>query len=61
VAEGVLWMRLSLRMRPDHVNVYALDDGDGWTVVDTGLDAPACRQAWARCWRVRWAAGGWGG
>jgi glyoxylase-like metal-dependent hydrolase (beta-lactamase superfamily II) len=37
VAEGILWMRLPLPMALDHVNVYALDDGDGWTVVDTGL------------------------
>lgn len=37
VAEGVLWMRLPLPMVLDHVNVYALDDGDGWTIVDTGM------------------------
>ncbi len=47
IAEGVLWLRLPLPMRPDHLNVYALDDGDGWTVVDTGLDTPGCREAWA--------------
>ncbi len=47
VADGVLWMRLALPMRPDHVNVYALDDGDGWTVVDTGLGTEACRAGWA--------------
>jgi glyoxylase-like metal-dependent hydrolase (beta-lactamase superfamily II) len=37
VADGVLWMRLPLPMVLDHVNVYALDDGDGWTIVDTGM------------------------
>jgi len=46
IAPGVLWLRLPLRMRPDHVNVYALDDGDGWTVVDTGLATDAIRAAW---------------
>jgi len=46
VAEGVLWLRVPLPMRLDHVNVYALDDGDGWTIVDTGMDAPGCRAAW---------------
>ena len=40
IAEGVLWIRLPLAIRPDHVNAYALDDGDGWTIVDTGLDTP---------------------
>lgn len=38
VAEGVLWLRLPLPMALDHVNAYALDDGDGWTLIDTGLD-----------------------
>jgi glyoxylase-like metal-dependent hydrolase (beta-lactamase superfamily II) len=37
VADGVLWMRLPLPMALDHVNVFALDDGDGWTLVDTGM------------------------
>ena len=37
VAPGVLWMRLPLPTALDHVNVYALDDGDGWTIVDTGM------------------------
>ena len=40
-------MRLPLPFRPDHLNAYALDDGDGWTLVDTGLDTPAVRGAWA--------------
>ncbi|MBF9032753.1 MBL fold metallo-hydrolase [Rhodobacterales bacterium HKCCE2091] len=46
IADGVLWCRLPLPMRLDHVNVFALDDGDGWTVVDTGLDWKRCREAW---------------
>ncbi|XDA99298.1 MBL fold metallo-hydrolase [Sulfitobacter sp. LCG007] len=46
VAEGVLWMRLPLPMKLDHVNVYALDDGDGWTVVDTGFDTRLGREIW---------------
>ncbi|SFR37574.1 MBL fold metallo-hydrolase [Litoreibacter janthinus] len=37
VAQGILWMRLPLPMKLDHVNIYALDDGDSWTIVDTGF------------------------
>ncbi|MFV0513842.1 MAG: MBL fold metallo-hydrolase [Jhaorihella sp.] len=46
VAEGVLWIRLPLPMKLDHVNVYALDDGDGWTIVDTGLASNKTRGIW---------------
>lgn len=45
VAKGVLWLRLPLPMALDHVNVYALDDGDGWTLIDTGIDTGKCRAA----------------
>ncbi len=46
VAEGVLWMRLPLPMALDHVNVYALDDGDSWTVIDTGFASKRSRAIW---------------
>ncbi|MGV6839542.1 MAG: MBL fold metallo-hydrolase [Planktomarina sp.] len=37
VAPGILWLRLPLPMALDHVNIYALDDGDSWTLIDTGM------------------------
>ena len=46
VAPGILWMRLPLPMALDHVNVYALDDGSGWTLVDTGIDSRRSRALW---------------
>ncbi|MEP2890653.1 MBL fold metallo-hydrolase [Tateyamaria sp.] len=46
VAPGVLWMRLPLPMKLDHVNIYALDDGDGWTVIDTGFASNKTRGIW---------------
>ena len=48
IADGVLWMRLPLPMALDHVNVYALRDADGWTLVDTGLDTRRTRALWDR-------------
>ncbi|WP_292069830.1 MBL fold metallo-hydrolase [Brevundimonas sp. UBA7534] len=46
VAPGVLWSRFPLPFQLDHVNVFALDDGPGWTVIDTGLSTPASVEAW---------------
>ncbi|MBN8528037.1 MAG: MBL fold metallo-hydrolase [Caulobacterales bacterium] len=46
VAPGVLWLRLPLPMTLDHINVWALADGDGWMIVDTGLRTPASVEAW---------------
>ncbi|KAJ56122.1 metallo-beta-lactamase [Actibacterium mucosum KCTC 23349] len=46
VAPGILWLRVPLPMALNHVNVYALDDGDGWTIIDTGLDTRRTRALW---------------
>lgn len=46
VAEGVLWMRLPLPIELNHINVYALRDGDGWAIVDTGLGTRTAKSEW---------------
>jgi glyoxylase-like metal-dependent hydrolase (beta-lactamase superfamily II) len=46
IAPGVRWFRLPLPYRLDHVNIYLVEDNDGWTVIDTGLGTDACRTAW---------------
>src|SRR5258705_10077384 len=46
VAPGILWLRLALPYRLDHVNVYLLEDGAGFALLDTGLDDAPTRAAW---------------
>ena len=46
VAPGVRWMRLPLPGALTHINVWAIEDGDGWAIVDTGLSLPDSRTAW---------------
>ena len=36
IADGVLWMAMPLDSPLKWINVVALDDGDSWTLVDTG-------------------------
>ena len=48
VAEGVFWIRMPLPMKLDHVNCYALDDGDSWTIVDTGFNSRRARAIWEK-------------
>ncbi|MFZ1468501.1 MAG: MBL fold metallo-hydrolase [Paracoccaceae bacterium] len=48
VAPGILWMRLPLPMALDHVNVFALQDGAGWTLVDTGIHSRRSVALWQR-------------
>jgi len=46
VAEGVWWLRFPMPMALDHINLWLLEDGDGWTIVDTCLDLPEARALW---------------
>jgi len=39
-------LRLALPFRLDHVNVYLVEDGAGWAVIDTGIDDATTRAAW---------------
>jgi glyoxylase-like metal-dependent hydrolase (beta-lactamase superfamily II) len=43
---GLQWARMPLPMELNHINVWLLADGDGWTLVDTGLAHDDSREAW---------------
>lgn len=46
VAPGVMWVRIPLPFRLDHINVYLVADDDGWAVVDTGAAYENAREVW---------------
>ena len=46
IAPGIRWTRIPLPFRLDHVNVYLIEDGDGWAVLDTGIDNGPTRAVW---------------
>ncbi len=46
VAPGVHWIRMPLPFRLDHINLWALDDGVGWAVVDTGTSSDDNTRVW---------------
>lgn len=46
VAEGILWARVPLPWSLDHINVYLFDEGDSWSVVDTGAQGKTGRAVW---------------
>jgi glyoxylase-like metal-dependent hydrolase (beta-lactamase superfamily II) len=48
VALGVHWLRMPLPFALDHINLWLLADGDGWTIVDCGLATPVTQELWQR-------------
>jgi glyoxylase-like metal-dependent hydrolase (beta-lactamase superfamily II) len=46
VAPGVFWVRMPLPFALDHINLWLIEDGQGWTIVDAGYAMAETRAAW---------------
>jgi glyoxylase-like metal-dependent hydrolase (beta-lactamase superfamily II) len=46
VADGVLWLRLKLPYRLDHVNIYLIQEPGGWAALDAGLGDDETKALW---------------
>ncbi|HXI37450.1 MAG TPA: MBL fold metallo-hydrolase [Burkholderiales bacterium] len=48
VAPGARWLRMPLPFQLDHINLWMLEDGDGVTIVDTGIGNEETRALWEK-------------
>jgi len=48
VARGIKSLRMPLPFQLNHINLWLLEDGPGWTVVDTGVGLEETRALWER-------------
>ncbi len=48
LAPGVRWLRMPLPFALNHINLWLLDDGDGYTIVDCGFGTDETRALWER-------------
>ncbi|MDX1504439.1 MAG: MBL fold metallo-hydrolase [Spongiibacter sp.] len=46
VAEGIYWLQMPLPMALDHINLYVLEDDEGWYIVDTGMGLRDTQKYW---------------
>jgi len=46
IAPGVSWLRMPLPFALNHINLWLLDDGPTWTVIDTGYAMPETTALW---------------
>lgn len=46
IAPGVLWLRMPLPLALNHINLYLIEDHDGWFVLDTGMRGDDVRGYW---------------
>jgi len=48
IASGVWWLRMPLPFALDHINLWLLEDGPGWAIVDTGYATAETKSLWRR-------------
>jgi len=48
VAPGLFWLRMPLPFTLDHINLWLLEDGDGYSIIDTGIAMPKVKVLWKR-------------
>jgi glyoxylase-like metal-dependent hydrolase (beta-lactamase superfamily II) len=53
VAPGIEWLRMPLPFALDHINLWLIEDGDGWTIVDTGYAMAETTALWERIFAGR--------
>ena len=46
LAPGVLWLRMPMPFALDHINLWAIRDGDAWAIADSGLHTVETTAAW---------------
>jgi len=46
VAPGVHWIRMPMPFSLSHINLWAIEDDEGWAIVDTGLQTNDTVVAW---------------
>ena len=46
VVPGVFWLRMPLPISLNHINLWLLEDGDGWTIIDTGMSNDETKSLW---------------
>ncbi len=46
VAPGILWVRMGLPFALNHITLWLIEDGDGWTLVDSGYNSDETRAHW---------------
>jgi glyoxylase-like metal-dependent hydrolase (beta-lactamase superfamily II) len=46
IKHGLHWLRMPLPIDLNHINLWLIEDGDGCTLIDTGLPSPHCTAVW---------------
>lgn len=50
VKPGIHWLRMPLPFKLDHINLWLVEDGDGFAIVDCGIARDEVKALWQQVW-----------
>jgi glyoxylase-like metal-dependent hydrolase (beta-lactamase superfamily II) len=50
VAPGIHWLRMPLPFKLNHINLWLVEDGEGWAIVDCGIAREETQALWKQVW-----------
>src|ERR1700740_1139936 len=53
VAPGIYWLRMPLPFQLNHINLWLVEEAEGWTIVDNGINTEATRELWDKIFAKR--------
>lgn len=54
VKEGLLWIRMPIPIKGlDYINLYLIEDDDGWTMVDSGFNSELIKELWEQIFQTK--------
>lgn len=46
IAPGILWLRMPLPISLNHINLWLIEEADGYTLIDSGFPEASCTAVW---------------
>jgi len=46
VGNNLYWLRISMPFALDHINIWLIEEADGWVVIDTGPNTSKAKEQW---------------
>ncbi len=46
IAPGLRWLRMPLPFMLNHINLWLVEDGEGWAIIDTGIASDTIKGLW---------------
>jgi glyoxylase-like metal-dependent hydrolase (beta-lactamase superfamily II) len=46
ISPGILWIRMPLPFRLNHINLWLIEEVDGWVLIDSGINDDSTKACW---------------